>query len=64
MVLETLVLIVAFIVIEWNGRENQYAIESLAKLKKKSIRYAFYFSVVLIIYLFMGREQQFIYFQF
>lgn len=64
MVLETLVLIVAFIVIEWNGRENQYAIASLTKLKKKSFRYAFYFSLILIIYLFMGREQQFIYFQF
>ncbi len=32
--------------------------------KKKSYRYAFYFSLILMIYLFMGREQQFIYFQF
>lgn len=64
MVFETLVLIIGFIVVEWNGRENQYAIASLDKLKKRSFRYAFYFSLVLIIFLFMGREQQFIYFQF
>ncbi|MDP9080729.1 MAG: MBOAT family protein [Bacteroidota bacterium] len=64
MVFETFILILVFIVIEWSGRENQYAIASLAKLKSKSLRYAFYFSLILTIYLLMGREQQFIYFQF
>lgn len=64
MVFETLILIIGFIIIEWNGREHQYAIASLGKIKRKSFRYAFYFSLILAIYLFMGREQQFIYFQF
>jgi len=64
MVFETVILIIVFIIIEWSGRESQYAIASLARFKKKSYRYAFYFSLILMIYLFMGREQQFIYFQF
>jgi len=64
LVFATLILIAAFLIIEWNGREHQYAIATLGKLEKKSYRYAFYFSLLLTIYLFMGREQQFIYFQF
>jgi D-alanyl-lipoteichoic acid acyltransferase DltB (MBOAT superfamily) len=64
MVFETIILIAIFIVIEWVGRENQYAIASLPRLKTKRSRYAFYLSLILSIYLFMGREQQFIYFQF
>ncbi|ASU34763.1 MBOAT family O-acyltransferase [Mucilaginibacter xinganensis] len=63
-VLETMILILIFLVIEWNGRENQYAIAKLGKLKSRGYRLAFYFSIILLIFLFMGREQQFIYFQF
>lgn len=62
--LETIALIVFFIVIEWNGRENQYAIETLTKLKSRNYRLAFYYALVLIAFLFAGKEQQFIYFQF
>lgn len=63
-VLQTTVLIIIFLIIEWHGRQNQYAIATLGKLKKRNYRYAFYFSIVIAIYLFMGRQQQFIYFQF
>ena len=63
-VLNTLLLIVVFLLIEWAGRENQYAIATLGRLKKRSYRLAFYFTLILTIYLFMGREQTFIYFQF
>lgn len=62
--LQTIALIVFFIIIEWNGRENQYAIETLTKLKKRNYRLAFYYALVLILFLFAGKEQQFIYFQF
>jgi alginate O-acetyltransferase complex protein AlgI len=63
-VLNTLILIVFFVIMEWNGRENEYAIATLPKLTKRYHRLAFYCSLVLVIYLFIGREQQFIYFQF
>jgi alginate O-acetyltransferase complex protein AlgI len=63
-ILNTILLIIGFLIIEWNGRENQYAIATLGIFKKRSYRLAFYFTLILTIYLFMGREQQFIYFQF
>lgn len=64
MVAETLFLIVVFLIIEWSGRNHEYAIASLGRLKRRPVRYAFYFSIVITIYLFMGKEQPFIYFQF
>ena len=57
-------LIVIFILIEWRGREQQYAIAKMGLKWKKPIRYAFYYTIIVIIFLYGGREQQFIYFQF
>jgi alginate O-acetyltransferase complex protein AlgI len=62
--LNTIILIIVFIIIEWSGRENEYAISTLGKLRKRSYRLAFYSILILTIFLFMGKEQQFIYFQF
>lgn len=53
-----------FIIIEWLGRENKYALETLGLNWKKPIRYIMYFSIAILIFLFGGNEQQFIYFQF
>jgi len=60
----TLFLIAIFIIIEWIGRNEQYAIAKLGFTSKKSVRYAIYYSIILAIFLFMGQQQQFIYFQF
>jgi len=60
----TLVLIVIFMLIEWKGRENQYAIEKLGLHWKKPIRYAMYYAIIIAIFWFGGNVQQFIYFQF
>ncbi len=62
--LETIILILIFVVIEWFGRNEQFAIARLGFQWKKPVRYAFYYSIVLAIFLFMGKQQQFIYFQF
>ena len=51
-------------VLEWIGREKQYAIESFALTWKRPFRYAFYYIIIITIYLMGGNEQQFIYFQF
>lgn len=53
-----------FFIIEWIGREQQYAIERLGLKWYKPIRWAMYYAIILIIYNFLGPEQQFIYFQF
>jgi alginate O-acetyltransferase complex protein AlgI len=62
--LYALVLIIIFVVIEWIGRNEQYAIAKLGFTWRRPIRYALYYSIILAIFLFMGKQQQFIYFQF
>lgn len=59
-----IVLIIIFVLIEWRGREGQYAIEDLGKKWKKTFRYSMYYAIVVLIFWFGGKEQQFIYFQF
>jgi len=58
-----LLLIIIFLIIEWLGREQQFAIAKI-DLKKKLFRWIFYFILIITIFYFSGAEQQFIYFQF
>lgn len=62
--LQVLVMIVLFVLIEWRGRVNQYAIEKTGHQRKRWIRRGFYIALVLCIFMFLGQEQEFIYFQF
>ena len=59
-----LFLIVIFMIIEWLGREENYAIANLGLKWKRPIRYAMYYAIIMAIFWFSGKEQQFIYFQF
>lgn len=58
-----LILIVFFMIVEWFGRENDFAIDKLF-LQKKWIRYTFYYLLIILIFWFGTDKQQFIYFQF
>lgn len=61
----TIILVSCFILIEWQGREEQFALTRLGINWKKQFRYAVYYSIVLaIIYFGNFEENQFIYFQF
>ncbi|MBX0335494.1 MBOAT family protein [Pontibacter sp. HSC-14F20] len=62
--LNTIILLLIFVVAEWLGREQQYAIASLGLKWKRSFRYAIYYAVIIAIFWFGGKEQDFIYFQF
>ena len=63
--LTTLLLIVVFILTEWHGREQQYAIAHLGKHWKRFARWSLYAFLVFIIGMFMQtKETPFIYFQF
>jgi hypothetical protein len=53
-----------FLIVEWIGREQQYAIEHLGTKWYKPLRWAMYYAIILAIFHFTGKEQQFIYFQF
>lgn len=60
----TIILIAIFVLIEWIGREGQYAIANLGFKWPKYFRWAFYCLMVVVIFLFSGQKQDFIYFQF
>jgi D-alanyl-lipoteichoic acid acyltransferase DltB (MBOAT superfamily) len=53
-----------FFLVEWLGREQQYAIAHLGLKWYKPVRWAIYYLIIFAIYKFAGSEQQFIYFQF
>lgn len=54
----------AFILVEWMGREGQYAIENVNIKLARPYRWAVYYSLLFMIFLFAGQGQTFIYFQF
>lgn len=58
-----LLLIGAFIIIEWLGRQNRYAIEQIGNYSRP-VRWATYYILTLTILAFGGTQQDFIYFQF
>ena len=59
-----ILLTMIFVFIEWLGRESQFAIAHLGIKWKSPLRYAMYYAIIVAIFWFGGKEQQFIYFQF
>ena len=59
-----IILISIFILIEWIGRDGQYAISKIGLKWRSPFRYAFYYALIIAIFWFGGKEQKFIYFQF
>ena len=60
----TMLLVFIFIFIEWLGRESQYTLEHLGLKWKRPLRHAMYYTIIIALFWFNGKEQQFIYFQF
>ncbi|MFU8844589.1 MAG: MBOAT family O-acyltransferase, partial [Bacteroidales bacterium] len=58
------VLLVVFLIIEWFGRDQQYALQSLGLQWKRPLRYALYYLIIISLFYYGGKEQEFIYFQF
>ena len=63
--LNTIILVVIFVLVEWKGRENEYAITKFALSKNRFIRWAVYVSIAIVIF-YAGNfeDNTFIYFQF
>ncbi|WP_282069507.1 MBOAT family O-acyltransferase [Olleya namhaensis] len=60
-----IVLVVFFIVIEWIGRRQKFAIEVLLIKKTRFVKWSFYMILIALIFVFSSETQQeFIYFQF
>lgn len=59
-----LIFLIIFIVVEWAGRRNLYALEYLWFKYPKLIRWSMYYAIAMLIFLYGGKAQEFIYFQF
>ncbi|MCB5972168.1 MBOAT family O-acyltransferase [Flavobacterium psychrophilum] len=57
-------IILFFLIVEWFGREEQFALAKIGLNWKSPIRYALYFTLIIMLFWFGGKEQQFIYFEF
>jgi alginate O-acetyltransferase complex protein AlgI len=53
-----------FLVMEWGGRSHEYALEKVLVNKSPFLRWALYYLLIILIVMFAGKEQDFIYFQF
>jgi D-alanyl-lipoteichoic acid acyltransferase DltB (MBOAT superfamily) len=53
-----------FLILEWYGRAQNYAIEEFGLNYKPVFRYGLYSVIIISIFWFIEEEQQFIYFQF
>jgi D-alanyl-lipoteichoic acid acyltransferase DltB (MBOAT superfamily) len=62
--MQTLGLVFIFMLIEWLGRENQYALAKLGLKWHTVLRFSMYYLIIFSLYWYSGKEQQFIYFQF
>jgi D-alanyl-lipoteichoic acid acyltransferase DltB (MBOAT superfamily) len=59
-----MILILGFVLIEWFGRENNYAIEKLNLKINKFFTWTFYLILIATIFIFNGQDHKFIYFNF
>lgn len=58
------VLLSVFLLIEWMGRNNRYALEQLGLQQPRVFRWSFYLCIAVVVMLHHGEEVPFIYFQF
>lgn len=61
---KVIILVIVFMLIEWLGREQPYAIARLGVSSPRPVRWIAYYAILAAIFYFAGTEQQFIYFQF
>jgi len=59
-----ILLVIVFVILEWIGRRNQYAIQSFLTKQNIALRWSMYYAIIIAIILSVGEKQEFIYFQF
>lgn len=60
----TLLLVIAFFIVEWFGRMGNYALQFIFSGKPFLWRWSIYIALIACVFFFTGKEQAFIYFQF
>jgi len=63
-ILTTVGLVVFFIIAEWFGRKDAYALETWGKSRVRVLNWGLYYLIIALIFIFGGAQQSFIYFQF
>ena len=63
-ILPVVILTVFFVAIEWLGRNREYTLEKMGLNWHRIFRWVFYYLLIMTIFLFAKKEQEFIYFQF
>ncbi len=61
---ELLALIVFFMMVEWRGRHYDFALAGFGQKQPAVMRYSFYYVVLLLLFVYACKNQEFIYFQF
>ena len=64
LLLKCMFVIACMLIIEWIERKNKFGLEKMGVTWKPILRYLMYYAILLLIFLSMGKEQIFIYFQF
>ena len=59
-----IILVLAFIIIEWMGREGNFALDNFRNHGNRFLRWSFLLVILMLLFIFGREEQQFIYFQF
>jgi alginate O-acetyltransferase complex protein AlgI len=59
-----IIILLMFFYIEWIGRRTDFAISNFGLKWNNWLRYTFYYLLILSLFIFGGKDQQFIYFQF
>jgi alginate O-acetyltransferase complex protein AlgI len=59
-----IILVLFFIIIEWLGREGNFALDNFRKQGNRFFRWSFLMLILVLLFIFGKEEQQFIYFQF
>ncbi len=60
----TIFYILIMLFLEWKSRELPHALENLGLNWRRPVRLCMYYGIIILIFWFGGKEQQFIYFQF
>ena len=63
-ILKFSILIIFLLMIEWLGKEGNYALEKFSSKWNKIIKWCFYYFILFLIFIYSKNKQEFIYFQF
>lgn len=59
-----IILIMAFVIVEWAQRTKHHALEIQDLKMPRFLRWGIYYAIILLVIIYGGKQQQFIYFQF